>query len=263
MQTDVCRVCRGQSGFVFAQDVIGHRVSYFECPACGYLQTERPYWLDAAYSSAINDVDTGILLRNRLNLGRVVMTLLAIRKLHGVVVDHAGGYGILVRLLRDAGVDARWRDKYCQNLLARGFDDDGIAGCDLLTAFEVFEHLVEPTTELDAMLSQAPVVLLSTELIPTAHTPSPDWWYIGPEHGQHVGFFRARTLTWMARRLGCHFSTDGAAVHLFSRSPVSRAWLPLVRARRLWPLVARASLRSRTMTDFDRLRMPKDRSIPS
>lgn len=254
MRHDICRVCGRQSGFVFAQDVIGHGVAYFECPNCGYLQTERPFWLDQAYSSAINDVDTGILLRNGLNLGRVVMTLLALHKLGGVVVDHAGGYGILVRLLRDAGVNARWRDKYCQNLLARGFDDDANAGCDLVTAFEVFEHLVEPIVELESLLRKAPAVLLSTELIPSVETPSPEWWYLGPEHGQHIGFFRKSTLAWMARQLQCHVATDGASVHLFSRTPIPRSWLPLLRARRLWPAVARLGLRSHTMTDFDRLR---------
>ena len=114
------------------------------------------------------------------------------RQFAGDVVDHAGGYGILVRLLRDAGVDARWRDKYCENLLARGFEATD-EPCDLLTAFEVLEHLVDPVRDLSRMLHEAPAVLASTELIMTAQTPPPGWWYYGPEHGQHVGFFRRST----------------------------------------------------------------------
>jgi hypothetical protein len=248
-----CRVCGATSRRVFSKAVIGHPVDYFECDRCGYLQTETPWWLDEAYGSAINDVDTGIMMRNRLNVGRVIMTLASYGLLHGRVIDHAGGYGILVRLLRDAGVMAFWRDKYCENLLARGFEADGTAS-DMLTAFEVFEHLIEPLVELRAMLEEAPVVLLSTELITAPSTPAPDWWYLGPEHGQHIGFFRYRTLAHMAEATQCRLASDGQSVHLFSKRPIPRTWHRMLRAGRLWPLVARLKLRSRTMDDFNTLR---------
>ena len=251
--TDACRVCGRAARHVFALPILGRSAAYFECESCGYLQTERPYWLAAAYAQAINEFDTGIMSRNGLNVGRVIMTLLAYGRLHGRVVDHAGGYGILVRLLRDAGVEARWRDKYCQNLVARGFEDEGKA-CDLLTAFEVVEHMVEPVSELRQMLGEAPVVLISTELIPGAATPPPDWWYLGPEHGQHVGFFRLATLRWIAAALGCSFASDGASVHVFSRDPVPASWRRLQRLRRFWPVVARVSLEPKVMTDFESLR---------
>jgi hypothetical protein len=247
-----CRVCGGRSLFVFGRALLGREVNYFDCPTCGYVQTESPTWLEEAYSSAINDVDTGILLRNRINVGRVIMALAAFGRLRGRVVDHAGGYGILVRLLRDAGVDAWWRDKYCDNLLARGFEHDG-APCEMLTAFELFEHLVDPVADLRAMLGEAPVVVLSTDLVPGPATSLPDWWYLGTEHGQHIGFFRPATLRWMAAELGCHHASDGRAVHVFSRRPIPATWQPLLRLSGLWPLVARR-LQSRTSTDFVALR---------
>jgi hypothetical protein len=248
-----CRVCGELSPHAFTLTLLGRAVDYFDCPACGYLQTQTPDWLEEAYASAINDVDTGILQRNRLNVGRVVMTLAVLGRLGGRVVDHAGGYGILVRALRDVGVDARWRDKYCANLLARGFEDDDGA-CDLLTAFEVFEHLVDPVSELRAMLTRAPTVLLSTELVPGLATPRPDWWYLGPEHGQHIGFFRRATLFRLADAVGCHHASDGHAVHVFSRQPVPRRWRTAMRLQLAWPLVARWAMKSRTWSDFERLR---------
>lgn len=251
--SDSCRICAAPARYVFTQPVLGREVNYFECARCGYLQTQSPDWLDEAYSRAINDVDTGIMYRNRINIGRVVMTLLACGRLRGRVIDYAGGYGILVRMLRDAGVDARWRDKYCENVLARGFEADFGSG-DVLTAFEVFEHLIDPVAELRTMLGEAPIVLLSTELIAGPGTPSPEWWYLGPEHGQHVGFFRAATLRWMAEHIGCHHATDGNSVHMFSRGPVPAAWQPLLRVQRIWPLVARLCLHSKTNSDFEMLR---------
>ena len=228
-------------------------MSYFDCAACGYFQTESPFWLEEAYSSAINDVDTGILWRNQVNVRRVIMTLAAFGRLSGQVIDHAGGYGILVRLLRDAGVDAFWQDKYCQNLLARGFEATD-SKVDLLTAFEVFEHLVEPLVELKYMLEQAPVVLLSTELAPKTAPPRPDWWYLGPEHGQHIGFFRSQTLEWMAQQLGCHCESYGRSLHAFSRTPIPLRWKTLQRMQSTAPMLAALTLKSRTMTDFDLMR---------
>jgi hypothetical protein len=248
-----CRVCGQDSRYAFSGNVLGAEVPYFDCPHCGYLQTACPDWLDRAYASPINLMDTGMLWRNQLNVRRVVMTLLAFRRLSGRVVDHAGGYGILVRLLRDAGLDAYWSDKYCDNLLARGFEDTG-ADADLLTAFEVFEHFVDPTEELRAMLQRAPIVLISTELIQNTDPPDPHWWYLGGEHGQHIGFFRSETLQRLAQRLSCSVSSDGRRLHVFSRTRVPARWGWWQRALHLSPLVARIALRSKMMTDFEQLR---------
>ena len=261
LRSDRCRVCGAASGFVFAQAVLGEPVDYFDCQVCGYLQTQTPHWLDRAYGRAINDVDTGIMMRNRMNVGRVVMTLAALSNLQARVVDHAGGYGILVRLLRDAGVDAFWRDPYCENLLARGFEADSRPS-DLVTAFEVLEHLLDPVADLRAMLREAPSVLFTTELVPTEGTPSPDWWYLGPEHGQHIGFFRTRTLVYIAGQIGAHVASDGRSVHLLSNRPIPGRWRPLQRAGRFGPLVARLALRSKTMQDFERLRQTSRGEAP-
>lgn len=253
---EACRVCAASAQYVFTRPVLARPVRYFECGRCRYLQTEDPDWLEIAYSRAINDVDAGIMIRNQLNVARVVMTLLSCGQLRGRVVDHAGGYGILVRMLRDAGVDAYWRDKYCENLLARGFESQG-GSYDLVTAFEVFEHLLNPLAELNSLLEDAPMVLLSTDLAAGATYSLRDWWYLGPEHGQHIGFFRPETLQWMAAAAGCELASDGRSVHLFSRTRISPMWHASIRAGRLWRIVTRRMLASRTQSDFDALRAAK------
>ncbi len=251
--SDACRVCGSPSCFVFTLPLLGNAVSYFECKVCGYLQTETPYWLEIAYQHAINDLDTGIMFRNQVNAGRVTLTLLAYGLLDGRVIDHAGGFGILVRLLRDAGVDARWRDRYCENALARGFEADA-GSFDLLTAFEVLEHLVHPVQEIEELLTVAPIVLVSTELIPTLETPSSDWWYLGPEHGQHIGFFRLTTLKLIAAKLGCAFASDGHSVHLFSRKKIPFLWRYLMGVRFVYRFVKRFKLRSKITADLEFLK---------
>jgi hypothetical protein len=253
---DVCRVCGESSAFVFSLPVFGNPVAYYECKGCRYLQTQKPYWLERAYKYAINDVDTGIMWRNQTNVGRVIMTLLAYGMLDGRVIDHAGGYGILVRLLRDAGVDASWRDKYCENLLARGFEA-AETSFDLLTAFEVLEHLADPVGELEHMLAVAPVVLVTTDLIPTQQTPPTSWWYLGPEHGQHIGFFRVPTLQNIATRLRCSLASDGHSVHIFSRTRVPRLWGALQRAKAISPLLKHFRLHSRIGSDFELVKLKR------
>ena len=251
--TDACRVCGTSAKFVFSLNVLGNTVGYYECEACGYLQTESPYWLDVAYQYAINDVDTGIMFRNQVNTGRVTLTLWAFGLLEGRVVDHAGGFGILVRLLRDAGVDAWWRDKYCENMLARGFEATA-PSYDLLTAFEVLEHLVDPVREIEEMLTVAPIVLVSTELIPTASTPKSNWWYLGQEHGQHIGFYRPLTLEVIARKLACSYASDGRSIHIFSRKKIPFLWRRLMGVRFAFRLVKRFKLRSKLYSDFEFLK---------
>lgn len=246
-----CRVCAGLTAFTFCVDVLGRSVKYFDCPTCGYVQTETPYWLEQAYGHPIGDADTGIMLRNRANLARVTTALVALGRLRGRVLDVGGGLGILVRMLRDIGLDAHWSDKHCENLLAKGFEG-GSGSYDLATAFEVVEHLEHPLDELRALLDVAPAVLISTELAPEPGQLAASWWYLVPEYGQHIGFFRKSTLAWIARKLGCHFSTDGQSVHLFASAPsVARRWSMMRRFTPIAPLLSRLALQSRTTADFE------------
>lgn len=245
-----CRVCSGATNFTFLVDVLGHPARYFDCPTCGYVQTETPHWLAQAYGQPIGDADTGIMLRNHANIEHVAAALLTLGRLRGRVLDVGGGFGILVRMLRDIGIDAHWRDKHCENLLARGFEDD-CGSYDLATAFEVVEHLEHPLEELRTLIAMAPAVLISTELAPAVGTLTGSWWYLVPEYGQHIGFLRESTLVWIARKLGCHYATDGFSVHLFVRDlSLARRWSLLRRLAPIAPRLARFSVRSRTMADF-------------
>ena len=68
-------------------------------------------------------------------------------------IDYGGGYGPFVRRMRDLGYNFYWTDRYCQNLFAKGFVADARFSrkFELLTAVEVFEHLVDPWEEIQAM----------------------------------------------------------------------------------------------------------------
>ena len=249
-----CRVCAKENdSIIFSGHIFEKNVNYFECYACGYVQTEHPSWLDKAYSSAINNCDTGIMARNQSNVGLILATLSVLNQYDATVVDCAGGYGILVRLMRDLGVEALWSDPYCQNLLAVGFEYTS-EKADLVTAFEAFEHFVDPLLEAEKLFAIAPNVLISTSLIDTP-TPLPqDWWYYGLDHGQHIGFFRVKTLQFIAKRFGKFLTTDGVGCHLFTDKPVnSTRWKWTMRLARRVPSLFGRNLQSKIWSDFEKM----------
>ena len=242
-----CRACGATALPVRRGRVLDLDVQYFECTRCRYVETETPYWLERAYTNAINDSDTGILSRNLMNARLVLSTMWLLDALDSRVVDYAGGYGVLVRLLRDDGVDALWSDQFCENLFARGFAHRG-ESAGLVTAFEAFEHFVNPADELEKMFAVAPSVLLSTLLMPT---PAPaDWWYYGAEHGQHVGLYRLDTLKSLAARHGKVVVTNGISYHLMTDRPVSQLrWRDLLRTSGVGAMLIKRRLASKTWND--------------
>lgn len=249
--SQLCRCCNSPTNPIFSGFLLAHEVGYFDCSCCGYVQTETPYWLDQAYTEAINESDTGIMARNQANARIVLAILFVLGKLDGTVVDCAGGYGILVRLLRDYGINALWSDRYCKNLLARGFEYCGEPAA-LVTSFEAFEHFVNPAAELDSLLNIAPNVLISTEIISSPAPEQSDWWYYGKDHGQHIGFFRLKTLEKMAKDRGKYLVSDGGSYHLMTSKPVSKSlFKAVVRLNKIVPLIGKHKLTSKIWTDHE------------
>lgn len=243
----VCGAARVEAGRGTVLDDIA--VQYLKCDACGFLGTQAPHWLDRAYSDAIPPVDTGVVARNLLVAD--LCTALFGGPTPPSIVDVGGGYGMLVRRLRDIGFDARWADPHCQNLLARGFEFTPGGPADVAVAVEVIEHVPDPRAWVAQQLDDtgASTLLFTTEVLP-APVPDPSWWYFTPETGQHVSFFERRTIHRLGAALGLEVRSR-ANVHVVSRHPVPAARF-LAAVSRLRPLAARwraRSMRSRTDTD--------------
>ncbi|MBE9194446.1 hypothetical protein IQ219_03735 [Synechocystis sp. LEGE 06083] len=101
---------------VFKANILGkYSVTYYYCEETGILQTEKPYWLEKVYRSAIADTDTGIMQRNISNSHLLEFLLQLLFRGKGQFLGVSGGYGILARLMRDKGFDFYTTDKYCSN----------------------------------------------------------------------------------------------------------------------------------------------------
>lgn len=182
-----------------------------------------PRWLREAYSTPINHCDTGYVWRNLWARDKTRECIESNLNGDGIFLDYAAGYGLFVRLMRDAGYDFRWSDLYCQNLFAWGFEaPEPLTGpFEAVTAFEVFEHLTNPTEEMKKLSAITSCLIFSTQLVPEP-TPKPeDWWYYGLEHGQHIAFHTRKSLEVLAKQFGYKFATDGANLHVFSTKEIS------------------------------------------
>ncbi len=218
-----CKICGGVSAFVFkAKMLYKYEVWYYSCMRCGFLQTEEPFWLDEAYQSAINVYDTGILNRNDILARKLALLLFFAFGYRVTYLDYAGGYGLLVRKMRDAGFDFYWLDKYSTNLFARGFTYEGKKKVALVTAVEVFEHLNEPIVDIEEMLSYSRNIFFTTTLLPQPIPKPSEWWYYGFEHGQHIAFYSQETLQFIANKYNLHLVSFGD-YHLFSEKHVPKA----------------------------------------
>ena len=257
-----CRCCSEPiNNLLFSAKLLKKNMSYFECNNCGYVQTEEPTWLEEAYALTINNSDTGIMSRNLSNVSLVLATLTLIKNRNSLVVDYAGGHGFLVRLLRDIGVNALWSDPYSENLVARGFEYLNKKQASFLTAFESFEHFLNPCDEMIKLLNIAPNILLTTSIIPDPAPKPSDWWYYGLEHGQHIGFYRLQTLQYLADKFGLYLISDGASRHFFSKQKYSYyAWRILIKAADKFPKILRIGMRSKTWEDHLLISRNKDNS---
>lgn len=213
-----CKICLSETNlFGHALFMHEHEVDYFQCPQCFFVQTETPYWLEQAYENPITESDVGLVYRN-LNLAHISKAIInQYFNWQGQFLDYGGGYGLFVRLMRDGGFDFYWHDKFCENIFARGLEGDFKQPYELVTSFELVEHLVDPIAEIREILKLSDSFLFSTELLPS-HFPKPgEWWYYAPHEGQHISIYSQQSLRYLAEQLGCNFYSDGSSTHLLTR----------------------------------------------
>jgi len=203
----ICRVCGERSRAAFKATLMGkHEASYYFCDSCEHLQTQDPGWLPEAYSNAISDMDTGILQRNLFFKSILSAVISAFFDRNALFLDYAGGYGILTRLMRDAGFEFYWLDKYAKNIFANLFEYRPELGRPLLlTAIEVFEHLENPMEDISQMFELSDSILFSQTCLPIPPPKPDDWWYYALEGGQHISFYSQVTLRTIAQRYGKNY----------------------------------------------------------
>jgi 2-polyprenyl-3-methyl-5-hydroxy-6-metoxy-1,4-benzoquinol methylase len=237
-----CKICNGEQTHLFVKKVLRkYDVGYYQCKNCNFIQTDEPFWLPEAYESAINHEDIGTSSRSVI----CTESLTALFSLCGFdrnkkYLDYGAGYGLLVRMMRDNGVNFYWYDEYCKNIFASKFSlsdlRKGDHNFEVVTAFEVFEHLQDPLSEIEKMLALSDSILFSTNLVNLARTPIEKWWYVSPHHGQHIAFYDIKTLKFLAAKYNLNLYSY-KNMHFLTKKKISKllfTYSCIYRAARLY-----------------------------
>lgn len=222
-----CRLCGGRSLWVFSKLLLKkHSVGFYRCERCLSLQSEMPYWLEESYAdiSLIPDINT---LQRVMKMRSLVFFLSKILHISdkGSILDLGGGNGLLVRLLRDMGLDAYRLDMYVKNLYALSFEHKEGRRYQMITAFQVWEHFSEPFTELDQIFNMQPeYVLITTGLYADQDQ---NWEYLNA-YGRHIFCFSDKAREYVATKYG-YYKAGKGDITLFCKTPPSKISLQLIR----------------------------------
>lgn len=194
-----CRLCGDSALFVFEKEILSrHKVKYYVCQSCGSLQTETPYWLGEAYAPLNEQFDTGQVIRSLDNAAFLyaVLTYLGLNNCY--LVDYGCGSGLLVRLMRDVGFNAKGFDCYSLPRLSIGFHTKSLEGANVINLCEVAEHFDEPAKYFDQIFSSNPDLVIAQTVL--FEELNPAWDYLAVDHGQHIFFYSKKAMEHLAKR---------------------------------------------------------------
>ncbi|HWH83020.1 MAG TPA: class I SAM-dependent methyltransferase [Burkholderiaceae bacterium] len=261
MNTDAipCRLCAAPANFKFARQAKdGDDVRCYECSACHSLQTEVPYWLEAEYAASAADTHLNLdtYAADRSLRSRTAVYFLwkfaGFKSPQDKLLDWGGGVGLMVRLLRDAGIDAYLYDKYAKNHFASGFIRSEHDSYSVVTAFEVFEHFANPVVDLQAVFSLDPALLVISTGVYT--NQGADWPYLGPAKSEHVFFYSEQALELIGHRFGYGVIRLRHGMTLFFKDPIAAQrlrWAGRLLSRDYLADIAFALIRKRSHCDAD------------
>jgi hypothetical protein len=175
----------------------------------------------------------------------------------GKYLDVAGGYGLLTRLMCDIGFDFYWADKYCENLLARGFESiKTLRPFTAIPTFEVLEHIHDPLTFIKESLSESgtKTIIFSTEVYGGVPPRPDEWWYYSFNTGQHISFYQTKTLHYIADNMGLHFYTNGG-IHMLTNKTVNSYIYKILTGRfsTVFSRIVERNMQSKTFSDHETL----------
>lgn len=211
----------------------GELIDYARCSDCGFtfapamcrwtleqfatrVYNEDYAKVDPEYVDTRPRVNAAELLRNIPNAPASMRHL-----------DFGGGAGLMSQLLFEAGWDSQSYDPFVDVDL----DPATLGTFDLVTAFEVFEHVPDVgalARRLSTLLGPEGVLLFTTYVSDDylAEGSKIDWWYAAPRNG-HISLFTRDALARVARRMDRKFASFTDVYHAYWRNrPAWATFLP-------------------------------------
>ena len=215
---DLNKSCAEQKGLRLP--LAGCPVYYRRCGECGFcFTTAFDEWSHAEFQRNIYNedyllVDPDFVELRPLGNANMIAESFAAAKNAITVLDYGGGSGLLATRLRDQGFSATTYDPFSE------FNELPTRKFDLVTSFEVMEHVPDPGTTVQTMvdlLKEGGAILFSTLVQPKNFDQiGLGWWYAGPRNG-HVSLYTTTTLARLFGRFGLRVGSFSEGLHIAYR----------------------------------------------
>jgi 2-polyprenyl-6-hydroxyphenyl methylase/3-demethylubiquinone-9 3-methyltransferase len=209
----------------------GLPVYYRRCGQCGFVFTDafdgwtREDFQRRIYNGEYFVVDPDYVEARPAANARLVAESFAASMESIRILDYGGGSGVLAERLRETGFSAATYDPFSR------FDAVPDERFDLITCFEVMEHVPRPRETVAAMaslLKEDGVILFSTLLQPAEfERVGLSWWYAAPRNG-HISLYTPAALARLFKGHGMRVGSFSAVLHIaYGRVPAFAAHLSL------------------------------------
>jgi SAM-dependent methyltransferase len=192
-----------QCGFCFAPELVNWKLEEFEQK----IYNDEYILVDPDY----------VEIRPRANANNLI-SMFGDRAHSIKHLDYGGGSGRLVQLLRQSN----WQSTSYDPFVDRNVSIEQLGSFDLITAFEVFEHIPNVNklmSNLRSLISPNGIILFST-LLSDGNIHSKQrvsWWYASPRNG-HISLFSRNSLSLLAQKHGVCFRSFSHGLHAFFTS---------------------------------------------
>jgi hypothetical protein len=199
----------------------GRPIYYHRCPGCAFTYApEFQRWsnddfLRHIYNDRYVEIDPDYASKRPLNNAKFLSDLFGADKHQIRHLDYGGGNGILSAALSNEGWNSATYDPFPAS--ERALSELG--KFNLITAFEVFEHVPDVDALIDnvrALMDDECLLIFSTLLSDGNVSPNNrlTWWYASPRNG-HVSLFSKQSLTVLAERNQLVFGSFSQGIHCF------------------------------------------------
>lgn len=221
---DLNKSCEEARGFVLPPS--GVQIDYFLCDGCGFCFAPEFYgWSFSDFEQLVYNEDyalidpdyktvrpegQAILIDQTFEANKVVLRHL----------DYGGGEGLLSKKLKEKGWDSTSYDPFVDV----DVQANELGSFDLVTAFEVFEHVPDVAAllaDLSRLCKPDGLVFFTTLLSDRDISKGRPltWWYASPRNG-HISLFSAKSLALSMQKIDLNLMSFSDGVHIaFRRLP--------------------------------------------